>query len=402
MTAERVLDADPENELTSPTQKTGRIRVLWIAPNLNHYKVRFLGVLADRENIDLTILAGKQKFEEGHQYIEGQHSRISRVAATKRWFAFDPRTFFRFLYVAGKNETDIVLMPAEKKLVPLLFLIFLSKIWFRFKLVTYNHRSFKSAGKTTFIDKQLTRIAFWFYDLVIFYTCGSRDWAIKNRLVTEKKCSYASNTLDTHEIWKYADRAIRSLTPPSVLFIGRLTSAKRVNDLLDYFVRLSAKFPGLELQVVGEGPEKNEFLKRMGSIQSRILYHGGIGDEKELAPFFRNANLVFVPGDSGLSVVHAFAYGKPYLTLLDEKSNHGPELEYLEDGINGLILDGDREENVLRIEQLLQNRAQYESLCEGATRTGEKLRVENWCQKIGEEFRKLLGKKAEKRESGLA
>ena len=50
----------------------------------------------------------------------------------------------------------------------------------------------------------------------------------------------------------------------------------------------------------------------------------------------KKASLVFVPGLSGLSINHAFAYGRPYATFSAER--HGPEINYLINGVNGFII----------------------------------------------------------------
>ena len=48
------------------------INVLWLAPNFNHYKARFLNHLAKSSSIYLTILSGTGRQEIRGQELEGQ------------------------------------------------------------------------------------------------------------------------------------------------------------------------------------------------------------------------------------------------------------------------------------------------------------------------------------------
>ena len=94
----------------------------------------------------------------------------------------------------------------------------------------------------------------------------------------------------------------------------------------------------------------------------------------------KKASLVFIPGHSGLSTNHAFAYGRPYVTL--EGPSHAPELEYIEEGNNGFVLKEDVDANVSKIENLLVNRGVLEQFCENAKLKGMDLSVQNWVQQI--------------------
>ena len=42
-------------------------KILWVAPNLNHYKARFLNRLSETSDLDIVVLAGGQMGEDGHK-----------------------------------------------------------------------------------------------------------------------------------------------------------------------------------------------------------------------------------------------------------------------------------------------------------------------------------------------
>ena len=91
--------------------------------------------------------------------------------------------------------------------------------------------------------------------------------------------------------------------------------------------------------------------------------------------------MVFVPGASGLSIVHSFAHKKPYITLNFQV--HGPEIDYLKNGENGLILPfDDKQKNIRKIVRLLTDDAYYRKMSEAAYETAKKLTLENWVRNM--------------------
>ena len=94
----------------------------------------------------------------------------------------------------------------------------------------------------------------------------------------------------------------------------------------------------------------------------------------------KNASIVFIPGHSGLSVNHAFAYGRPYVTL--QGPSHAPELGYLTHGKDGFLLDDDINTNINKIAELLKNKEVLNQFCENARQRGKELSVEKWVEQM--------------------
>jgi hypothetical protein len=93
------------------------------------------------------------------------------------------------------------------------------------------------------------------------------------------------------------------------------------------------------------------------------------------------AHAVFVPGHTGLSIVHSFCYGKPFIALENYK-NHPPEIDYLENGVNGLLLSGDIKRDCNHLAFFLKNTKLYEKTCRKAFQKAKELSIENWCKDI--------------------
>jgi glycosyltransferase involved in cell wall biosynthesis len=143
-----------------------------------------------------------------------------------------------------------------------------------------------------------------------------------------------------------------------------LTANKGVESLFEYYAELRKH--GIGLVVIGDGPERDRVANAV-SRYPEIEWLGATDDEGVIAEQMRRTHLVFVPGHSGLSIVHSFCYGKPYVTLAGR--HHPPEIDYLEDRGNGLLLAGDFRENVAAIVGLLEDEQAYEGYCRRAFAT---------------------------------
>jgi glycosyltransferase involved in cell wall biosynthesis len=121
-----------------------------------------------------------------------------------------------------------------------------------------------------------------------------------------------------------------------VLSVGRLELNKRV----DLIIRALAHADrSVRLIVVGEGPLRSqlEALAADVSVSERVTFTGGIEDRR-LADLYAGAlGVVFPPYDEdyGYVTLEAFLSRKPVVTTTDA----GGPLEFVEDGVTGLVTD---------------------------------------------------------------
>lgn len=355
------------------------IKILWLAPNFNHYKARFLNHLAEERDVSLTILSGLGRDNMGDQEIDGNWGfEHIKVNVPKKNFGKSKIVKSEVKAIFG--NFDWVLIPAEKKNLPLfLYALKLRKQNPSVRLFSYNHAKLKSQnGFLGILDYKLSKFFNTKLDRVVYYTEAASKQAIQDNLVTSEKAFWAKNTVDNTEIDTYYNFQL----PPeqqTILFIGRLIPSKRISDVIAYYKALKPNFEHLKLEIIGDGPE-HTIVQEAIKKDSHITWHGTLVDEAQIAPIMKRASFVFVPGLSGLSINHAFAYGRPYVTLKADK--HGPEISYLEDGKNGYILKSNLEENIQAIVNLLGNRDLLIDFCEKAKEKGDQLSVSNWVQQM--------------------
>ncbi|MCP4650264.1 MAG: glycosyltransferase family 4 protein, partial [PVC group bacterium] len=142
------------------------------------------------------------------------------------------------------------------------------------------------------------------------------------------------------------------VTKKNIILVGRLQKRKRIEDLIAAVKILSHNDVGLVLV----GPDEDNITT--GAInQLRNIYPIGPLYDKDVIDLLKACDIYCMPGAIGLSIVDAFHCGLPVIT---EKVNHGPEIMYLRDGINGFMVEiGDQKALAQKIDLLLEDKKLY-------------------------------------------
>ena len=107
-----------------------------------------------------------------------------------------------------------------------------------------------------------------------------------------------------------------------LLFVGRLTSEKRLDFLLHAFDLLRARDTRYRLLIVGAGP-----MEALVKGREAVETLGPILDRDALARVFVASDVFAFPGDVGLGPLQALCYDLPIVTI--DSHCHKPEFEYL-------------------------------------------------------------------------
>jgi glycosyltransferase involved in cell wall biosynthesis len=119
-----------------------------------------------------------------------------------------------------------------------------------------------------------------------------------------------------------------------ILSASRLDRSKRLDLLLE---ALALARPGIRLLLAGTGPDRErlETLAARLGLGGRARFLGFVGDD-ELVELYARARAVYyapVDEDYGFATVEAFGAARPVVTTDDA----GGVLEFVEDGVNGLV-----------------------------------------------------------------
>ncbi len=124
---------------------------------------------------------------------------------------------------------------------------------------------------------------------------------------------------------------------PVGLFLGSLYDDKRLDYLLEAGDHVYKKQPRFRLVIAGDGPNRRDLAVAVSTRPYARLV-GPVEDDRK-ALLLATADVLLLPGAVGLALVDGFAAGLP--TLTTSVPTHGPEIEYLQHGVNGLILPSD-------------------------------------------------------------
>ena len=146
------------------------------------------------------------------------------------------------------------------------------------------------------------------------------------RLRTQCQSISAQEVEDFRSLWELGSGLVG-------VYIGSFTSEKRIAFLLQAATALARRVPGFHLVLVGDGPGLPD-VQQAARADPAVRYVGAqFGREKALC--LRSADVLLNPGAVGLGVLDAFAASKPLVTT--DCRLHGPEIAYLQSGVNGLM-----------------------------------------------------------------
>lgn len=163
---------------------------------------------------------------------------------------------------------------------------------------------------------------------------------------------------------------------PVGLFCGMLDSVKGIPFLIESAKLIKQNIPKFHLLILGGGRDDTTVARLTDGLP--WVYIAGPKFGREKAVLFSISDVLLLPGRVGLVILDSFAAGLPVLTV--RTPIHGPEVEYLEDGVNGCMTDrdplvyADTAVRILKSPQLLHD------LQLGARRAGNKYTLDAMVQ----------------------
>ena len=183
------------------------------------------------------------------------------------------------------------------------------------------------------------------------------------------RITVVQNAVDTSELAKInvPKRSGRCI------YVGSLHEYKRLPFLLESADRVAGNISRFELIVVGDGPLRS-WLQSQAKTRPWLRLEGANHSEAR-DKLFVSSELTLMPGTVGLVVVDSFAARAPLVTT--GVALHSPEIDYLQDGFNGRVVEGASVEDYAdAVTQLLVNRALRENLEDGCDKSARKYTVE--------------------------
>ena len=123
---------------------------------------------------------------------------------------------------------------------------------------------------------------------------------------------------------------------PVLALIGRLNKRKNLGLLIDALEILHKQAFYCNTVIIGDGDSRQDAEDKVieYNLQNHVWFYGACYDEKINAELLYNSDVCVMPGDLGLTAIHAMMFGVPVIAH-DMFSKHGPEFETIKPDITG-------------------------------------------------------------------
>jgi len=348
-------------------------RVLIVYKTLPHYRVEFYDRLRSRlldDDVELVLAIG-------------QPDRISSLRQDTSDLPWVTHVHNRYLRVFGKQlvwqpvlrfgrSSDVVIVEQASKLV--VNVVFMA--WRKLggpKYCLWGHgRNLDACTASPLAEwwkKRTLRACDWWFA----YTEGTSAFLTGNGYSPER-VTVVQNAIDTDRLRRIRAsitddeqallRQTLEITSEHVAtFVGSLYAGKRLEFLIEAADLVRRRLPTFTLIVIGDGPERS-MLEAAANSRPWVRLFGAMRGET-MARHASLGSVLLMPGQVGLAILDSFALELPMITAVSD--NHGPEVEYLEHGSNGLMVSDPQSAEAFAdaVVSVLTNNELLATLCSG-------------------------------------
>jgi len=171
--------------------------------------------------------------------------------------------------------------------------------------------------------------------------------------------------------------------------ISRLSDVKGHEYLFEAIAMVAKKYPGIQLLVVGDGPLKEKFIKKVKAlgISDKVFFRASTYNVAKYLSIIDIFAMPTLQEGLGLSIIEAMAMGKPVIA-----SDVAGVRTLIKDGETGLLVLA-RDPNAIKnaIERLLHDKALADRLASaGEKLVLDKFTVESMVEKVENTYREVL------------
>lgn len=354
------------------------------------YRVPFyekLRELLTANEIDLTVVYGYPRKHETDPYSVLDFG----VQVKTRYFLIGDRFLVWMSAMKYACTSDLVIVQQSNTNIINYLLIFLRKV-FRFKLAFWGHGKNFQARNPDSIGERFKCLYSKFADHWFAYTELSKDSVAKtgfpgnritvvNNAINIKDAVAAYDSIVAEDIESL--RLKMNIADGSFvgIFCSRLYDLKRVDFLLQSLIKIKHEVEHFHFIVIGSGVEENK-IKDFAIGNEEWFHFVGSQFGMDKIKLFKLADVQIMPGGVGLNIVESFALLTPLITT--DHTSHGPEMIYLENGINGIMTSNDLDVYVYAIVNLARNKMILSRLVQGCLEVRDKYSIENMAARFSE------------------
>ncbi len=349
---------------------------------LPHYRVHFIQKLAEA----LQSYNIRLQFIYGSEYPGTVPRTVFLDVPYVRWIAN------RYLKLGNtelvwqpcldlvKKSKLVIFEPANR--LPVNYALLLVKRIYGFKVGFWGHDRNLQSGRPGGPRERLKMLYSTSADWWFTYTSQRAD-AISRAGFNPRKITVVQNTIDNSELEKalkklqmsvvYRIRERLGLKSVNIgLFCGGMYPEKDIAFLLECCLAIRQMVPDFQMLFVGNGPD--QFLVEQAAATHPWIHYVGPKFGSARAPYFKMSKVFLMPGLVGLAIIDCFITGIPMFTT--ENTVHSPEVDYLENGVNGIMTLRSKDEFANAVAHFFNSEEMQDSLRKGCLISAAKYSME--------------------------
>jgi glycosyltransferase involved in cell wall biosynthesis len=157
------------------------------------------------------------------------------------------------------------------------------------------------------------------------------------------------------------------------IYCGSIYKEKRIDFFIQACDLIKEKVPDFHAIVIGAGSDQT-LIQDAAKTREWIHYIGNkFGTEK--VAYFKISSVFMMPGLVGLGILDAFTMRTPLVTT--QYPYHSPEIEYLENDVNGIMTKDDLVEYSAAVVRVLTDTTFKQKLMDGCEISAKQYTIEN-------------------------
>jgi len=349
-----MIPPSPTNHETNRKGECKTLRVAIIDRCVPHYREALYNELMASNRASYHIIAAKQPIEVMHTVSPPPHWPWTD-APCRRIPGSGNRSVWQWgaIKAGFSPKFDVILMMANPRDPGLWFCALGARLTGK-RLLMWTHGSKHPDRHPSIIRRLWHNLA----HALLFYGQSGQSIAIKNG-TPPFKCHVVFNSLDYDQQKSFRTSILPDQSKilrrklfgdeniPVIICISRFHARKQIDILLNAHHILKIQKQQVHLLLVGDGDQMEPLRKLAEKNQTleQTIFYGPCYDEPETASLLMAADLCVIPGDIGLSAMHALAYGIPVITH-DDPTSHGPEFESIIPELTGEFFHKDDAEHL--------------------------------------------------------
>jgi glycosyltransferase involved in cell wall biosynthesis len=340
-----------------------------------HYRLLLFQKLSRLQETDYHLYASNKK-HLGIEVIDPSLASLPVSEGGIKWSFIDNVVFRnriiwqnKILKLATKGEFDIFLFIGESQVVSSWIGVLICKIRKK-SVVFWGHGLY---GNEKYFKGIIRHVFNKLPDAYLVYNVRSKELLVKAG-IKEEKLFVVNNSLnhDAHmnirnsltndEIWILKKKLFpQNSDLPVLLFIGRLTQVKKIDQLIESVNILHQRGKKLNCLIIGSGDLDNYLKELVSSLKLDNFFHfyGACYDERENALLLSLSDCCVSPGNVGLTAIHSMSFGTPVVSH-DDLTCQMPEVSSVIENVTGELFKKDDISDLAdKIEKLIYVNGKY-------------------------------------------